>query len=77
MTGWLIAAGAVAALGAWLRWAVAPVLFAYQAGRQAERIIARHHHCVPQNDFLLVTRALNDALITMEDNGIRKPRARP
>jgi hypothetical protein len=30
-----------AAVGVWLRWAVAPVRIAYTAGRQAERVCAR------------------------------------
>lgn len=30
-----------AAVGAWLRWAVAPVRIAYTVGRQAERLCAR------------------------------------
>ena len=38
MTDYTIAAAAVIAAGAWLRFAVAPVLFAYEIGRRVERI---------------------------------------
>ena len=41
MTGLVIAAVAVIAAGAYIRWGVNPVLIAYEIGRRVERIRLR------------------------------------
>jgi hypothetical protein len=36
----ILIASALIATGAWLRWAIRPVVFAYEVGRETERLVA-------------------------------------
>jgi len=54
----IIAAAAVIAAGAFLRWATAPCLLAFDLGRAVQRIVRDHDS---ERDIRMLARALADA----------------